>query len=176
MPSINTSKGLWAESNPMEYARQHLEEPLKIWTPPRWVGMDQEEAGYWWTTVPVPEGEKIASLEDYQALLVWLIEQKQQQYISDLQMEGAMVSRAMSHAMAQVKAVMAPELSGEATIENLINFDHNPLRLAILPGGIDCFPVPLSEMGNGTMELLSAWSFIDWINQFQAEVVEGKSW
>lgn len=175
MQPITMTNGLWAMANPIAFARQHLEAPLQVWTPPRWPGMSQADAGIWWTTVPVPvpDGQTLHSLEDYRALLVWLLEMKQRQYIQDLQTEALSEAQAVEQTLAEIRTVMPPDLPGpiEPTIETLINFQYDPLRRAIFPEGLNCFPVRPEAMVNGTMVAVGdCWNFTSWLNQYQTAV------
>ena len=177
MPAITMTSGLWAMEQPMEHVLEHLDDPLHIWTPPRWDGMTQDEAGYWWTTVAVPEGQTIHDLEDYRALLVWLLTLKQQQCILDWQMEGATAAAATAETLSRIEAVMPLGALGAATIEGLLNFNDASLRRAVFPVGAEnCFPVRPEAMERATMEFLTTWPFIDWMGQFRVAVMEGGGW
>ncbi len=176
MPLEPMTQSIWNSPTPLNYALEHPDELIQVWTPTRRQGMTQAAAGTWWTTVPVPLGLPLTSLEDYRARLLWMMEIKMSQFLLDRQAEGMSLHPAIDLANRQISSVL-PDLqwtSGTGSpLERLLNLDHSPLRELMFPLGVNEFPVSPETMVTDTLEMLTdRWNLIDWLNNLQYRLTE----
>ena len=180
MPLEPMTQSIWNSPTPLSYALEHPDEPVQVWTPTRWQGMTQEDAGTWWTTVPVPLGLSLTSLEDYRARLLWMLEIKMSQYLLDREAEGMSLHLAINLANRQISSVL-PDLqwiSGVGSpLERLLNLDYSILRELMFPEGTDEFPILPEAMATSTLSMLTdSWNLIDWLNNLQYRLTEDSRW
>jgi hypothetical protein len=180
MPLEPTPLNIWISPTPLRYALEHPDEPVQVWTPPRWTAMTQTEAGTWWTTVPVPPGSLLVNVEDYRARLLWLMEVKMSQFLMDMQAEGMTSSQAIALGNRMVNSVL-PEAhwmpGGENPLARLLNLDYSPLRELLFPQGVDEFPVRPEAMTTSTLSMITeSWNLLDWLNNLQALLMEDSRW